>query len=381
MSSASAIEQLEQVFATKAKISLLADGGPLLGMFGSFPEALAAVAGCQTFDVAMEPEADRPLLCEALDGFIEPFMDHEAQRFLHRLFSGAFDKLDAIVFARSCAAAHVAYQYATEFRRQHIAEAKPAFILWNFLHTPTEAARSFNREQARELEAALVEAGGKRWTSDQLQKAISAERERRAALAALQAAVRRSAISGGEAMRWRNAGRYMPAGTHARLLREACEEVRQRDQRTGLRIGLAGSPTAQPWLYALVEEFGAVVADPHPYGLAWPAPLPADGADDLEAVLAAAAGNALEPQSLPVDAHKAAIVEACVNARCDLVVLQLDENDDCFGWDMPGIRRDLEAARIDAFDLGFRPAEADEVWIAAARDKLAAAVARRGDRT
>lgn len=380
MSSAGAIEQLEHAFATKAKMAETAPAGPRIGVFGAFPEVLAAAAGFETFDVAMHPEADRDLRCEALDGRIEPFLDYDARRFLHRLFSGEFDGLAAIVFARSCAAAHVAYQYASEFRRQGAAQAKPSFVLWNFLHTRTDAARAFNREQARKLEAALIAAGGGNWTSDQLRKAIAAERDRQAALDDLRTAASDGRVSGNEAMRWRNAGRYLPAVVHARLVREACEEVCERSRRVGLRLGLAGSPTAQPWLYALVEEFGTVVADPHPYGLAWPAPLAVDGASHVDALLVAGAANMLEPQSLPAEAHKDAIVQACRAARCDLVVFQLDGNDDSFGWDMPGIRRDIEAMGVDTVDLGFRPGEVDEDWITAARETLAAAVAQRGGR-
>lgn len=163
-------------------------------------------------------------------------------------------------------------------------------------------------------------------------------------------------------MRWRNAGRYLGAGEHARLLEAGVAASAGRTPRGGARIGLVGSPTADGWLYDLIEEAGTIVADPHPYGLAWPPPVPPAGPTSLDAILRAATCNALDPRSLPVAAHRRAVVDACVAARCDLVVFQLDEHDDCFGWDLPAIRDSLEEAGIAAVDLGFRPGWDDPDW-------------------
>jgi hypothetical protein len=371
------VQALEHAFAAKARIEQAAGDRQRVGVFGGdFPVLLAAASGFDAIDVEMEPDADRALHYPGIEGYIEPFVDWSTRRFLHRLALGAFDAFSAIIFTRASPSAYLAYLYATEFRRQGLIREGPVFHLWNFQLTGSQAAAAFNLAEARRLESALKAAGGRAWSQSALRTSTGAEIQRGNALKKLARLREAGRISGTSAMRWRNAGRYLPAPCHARLLEAALEHAAGNVPRRGPRIGLIGSPIALPALYELLEEAGLVVADPHPHGDAWPPPCPADADADLEAVLAAVAASLLDPRVLPVPSYRNAVADACVGAKCDLVVIQVHEHDDCFGWDLPSIRAALASAGIAEADLGFRPAEPGEDWIEWARSRLADAVLR-----
>jgi hypothetical protein len=373
MNETSATDRLDAAYHLKAR-GASADGAkPLLGVFGdAFPVELARAAGFMALDVGAEPDADRSLRSDRVAEFIEPFVDERARRFLHRLSTGAFDNFAGIVFSRDDAAAHLAFLYAGELRRQAIGVFRPELLLWNLTHTASPAVAKFNLAEAQVLEDRLRTLGGRRWEAAGLGAAVADERGRREALAGLEALRRNGIVSGSEMLRWRNAGRYMSAGRHAELLFDAASGLAGRSPRRGARLGLVGSGIDQCWLYDMLEEFGTVVADPHPLGSAWPHPRPVT--DSLDQIVAAVASNPLAPRHLPVAQHRAAIVQACVEAGSEIVVAQLDENDDTFGWDWPSIRADLEANGTAWLELGFRPYLPDEGWVAAARAKLSAAV-------
>lgn len=364
--------ELKRAFEAKAR-GVVSEGSAV-GFFGSdFPVVLVAACGLRAVDVEMEPAADAGCVSAAVDEVAEPFVDASARRFLHRLLCGAYDDLAAIVFSRSTAAAYIAYLYATELRRQQRGAVGPLLHLWNGQLTDSDAVAAFNRSEAHRLEQTLASIGGS-GIEEGLPGAVAAERQRAEALAGLERTVQSGRISGHDAMRWRNAGRYLDAAEHARLLKAATDERAENGKRAGRRIGLIGSPVAESRLYDLIEEFGTIVADPHSYGFAWPPPVPSDAAD-IGAVLEAAATHRLQPRALPVAGHRQAIVRACVEAGCDAAVIQLDPHDDTVGWDLPDIRARLHAAGIRIVDLGFRPDPVDEAWLEAARGKLREALA------
>lgn len=366
----SAITALESAFQRKARSA--APDRPTLGVFGGdFPLALATAAGFATVDVEMEPDADRGLRDETIDAYVEPFVDRSARAFLHRLSCGAFEDLKAILFTRASPPAYLAYLYASEFKRQGLARWHPDILLWNFQLTRTAPAEAFNLSEARRLETALVAWGGTAWSEPRLRSAVADEADRRRALRALMERRSGGAIPGSAAMRWRNAGRYLSAKEHAHLLDEALAATADQPAQVKLRLELAGSPTASDALYRLIEEFGIVVADPHPQGQGWPPPHTADA--DLPMILRATAANPLDPRSLPVADHRQAVADACIEALCDLVVFQVDERDDCFGWDFPGIREALERQGIATLDLGLRPSEEYADWLDSAHRQIAAA--------
>lgn len=368
-----AISELEERFGSK---EAPAGDGPLVGVFGNgLPPALVAASGCRLVDVMMVPDEQLGVRAPALDAYLEPFLDEYTALFLNRLSSGCFDSFDAIIFPRDESAALTAYQYALEFARQGIGSGKwPALILWNLIHGRSDAIKVFNLKQANTLTQQLEALGGHAPDAKSIAAAAADERDRAMALAALAKLVEERHISGGEAMRWRNAGRYAPAAEHAYLLREAGKAAASPTAvREGFRIGLIGTALSDARVYATIERFGTVVCDLQPFGQVWPAPTNLRGAFGVPALVEAEASDPLNPRAPDMANRQDKMAGSLMDAQCDLVVSQYDQNDDSFGWELPALRDRLHSHGVPVLDLGFRDVRPDNGWLASAQAALSQA--------
>ena len=353
---------------------LTATAGARVGIFGNgFPEVLVAAADATPIHVnfgQQEVEADAS---SGIAGVIEPFVDHEVRLFLLRLMEGEFADYRGIIFARDDAPALIAYQYATEWVRQGRAFGKvPPLFLWNLVHTTGAAVRRFNAAQAVKLFDFLASVGLVRPDGPAIAAAAVIEQRRRGRLVTME---QTGAIPGSVAMRWRNAGRFMTAGDHARLLGEAMARLPAEDSDvTGRRIGLIGSPLASKAAYACFEQFGRLVADLQPWGRPWPG---REASFDIDSILALNARDPFCLRATPANVHRRALVADIVAARCDLVICQLAQTDDTFGWEIPSLKAELAAAGIGFVNLGFRDAEPDRNWLDHAAGLIAAALEAR----
>jgi hypothetical protein len=349
------------------------EGNPLLGVFGdSFPHALGRACGFAVADAGFPLADGPPARVPAVEPLVEPFVDWRTQEFLHRLFAGEMDGFAAVVFSRDDAAAHVAFLYAREIVRQGIAKAKPVLLLFNLVHRDGAAAEAFNRGEAERVSAQLHSLGGAMPDARAIAAELDAERRRSDALDGLAGAMAAGAIDGTRAWRWRNAGRFMAPPDHAALLEAVLASAPVRPMPPALRMGLIGAPIGDEAIYTLAGRFGAVVADPHPLGQAWPVRCDGDGLDDL---LAATAASALHPRAVPAAAHRNAIANACVDTGCDIVLAQLDDHDDSFGWDLPALRTELAAEGVPLVDLGFHAGRPGAEWLDAGARAIATALA------
>ncbi len=339
---------------------------PLVGIFGNgVPETLVAAAGAIPVHLWMGFTDDE----HPVASVIEPFVDDAVRTFLVRLMNGEFADYRGIIFARDDAPALIAYQYATEWIRQHRPRGgTPPLFLWNLVHTDSAPVRAFNAVQAEKLFAFFVSIGLAWPDTAALQRAAADEVRRHAALKDLQEAVGVT-VSGATAMQWRNAGRFMPAAGHAELLTSALAQKTE-TLPAGRRIGLVGSPLASGRTYAVIETFGSLVCDLQPLGSVWPGA--GNTADDLDAILVAMAKDASSPRITPSAAHRAGLVTRIINARCDLVVCQLAQTDDTFGWEVPRLFAELGEHGIACVNLGFRDPEPPAAWL----DQTASTIAR-----
>lgn len=340
---------------------------PRVGVFGNgVPETLIAAAGALPVHLSMGEAGEK----SAIDAVIEPFVDDEVRTFLNRLMSGAFADCLGIVFARDDAPALIAYQYATEWVRQGKAGAGvPPLFLWNLVHTDSPAVRTFNAIQAEKLFDFLAGIGLTRPTPQTIAIAAEVETGRRAALDRLSAS-----LSGTTGLRWRNAGRFVSAAEHAQLIDAA---LAQSDLKIaeGIRLGIVGSPLACTATYEMLETFGPVVCDLQPWGSDWPGPGNIEPL--LENILRATAADASCPRINPTAAHRARLVAALTEARCNLVICQLAQTDDTFGWEIPALAAELDTKGIGFLNLGFRDPLPDDAWRTRAKELIATALEAR----
>lgn len=68
------------------------------------------------------------------------------------------------------------------------------------------------------------------------------------------------------------------------------------------------------------------------------------------------------------------MVKALVDVRCTLVVCQLSQTDDTFGWEIPALASELAAQGMTLVNLGFRDARPDDAWLQAASQQIAQAL-------
>lgn len=362
-----AASELEAVFAGKP---MPAGSGPLVGIFGNgVPAVVLTACGCRSMDVKSAPPERLGAHADCVAAICEPFVDDYASVFLHRLFAGDFEHLDAIVFAHADAAAFTAYLYASELLRQQVARVAPRLFLFNFAHGDSAAVDRFNAKQADRLVAALAAIGGTTPTEPDWQAALKAEAGRAAALARLEAMQQAQPprVSGMVAMQWRNAGRYLSALDHAEALNAACDAVGPGATPNGPRIGLVGTALDDTAVYETIETVGPVVCDLQPFGGLWPA---AGAATSVGDQLKAIAREPLVPGAVQADAMHRAMVARLQMAGCELVVAQYDRNDDTFGWDLPSLKRLSEQAGMAFADTGFRDHRPGPGWHERVRDLL-----------
>lgn len=343
-----------------------------VGLFGDvFPECLIEAAGGVCVAVHL-PSADALPSAPEVAARIEPFVDDHVRQFLLRLAAGHHADLGAIVFCREDAAAHIAYVYAAELVRQGLAPQGPRLILWNAVHRAGAAAQRFNLRSCERLWHDLHGVGLTLPDAAALAHAHAQGLVRQQALARLEADQCADAprVSGARALALRSAGRALSPLAHAQLIDRALAEARRAAPRSGLRIGCVGSALSSVAAHDAVEAHGTVVCDLLPLGEIWPVPLPMV-LDGVQSILDHAADAALCPRIVPTGRYRAELVRRLVAARCDLVLIQLAQADDSFGWEIPDLTRDLAGHGIRVLNLGFRDSVPSADWLNRARAAVA----------
>lgn len=332
---------------------------PLVGLFGEgVPLPLIAAMGGQGVDVKAPPltdPEDGPMV-EQVSRATEDFMDSFATRFLHRFAAGVFDRFAALVFARDDVAGLAAYQYAHELRRQGIVSARgPRLHLWNLLHTDSAPAMRFNQTELDRLIAMLSDVLGADLGPGRLAAALAAEQDRVEALAALPPGGETSFVA-------RNAGRWMTPEDHVARLEPHTPEG------SGRRIALVGTACDIPVLHTLCAEFGTIIADLQDYGRIVPQPRTSEPLDMLRRI----ADDPLCLRAAPPARFTRALRDGTRDA--DLVITTVNRNDDALGWELPGLRMEVESRGGRFVDLGFLPFRPDAAWVDGARARLAEVV-------
>lgn len=364
--------ELETAFAQRDRY--LTGERTRVGIFGNgMPTALVEAAGACAVHVELAEVTTGG--GSPIDVVIEPFLDASVSTFLNRFSRGEFADLQGIIFARDDAPALIAYQYAIEWVRQGRANsAVPPLFLWNLVHTDTEPTRHFNRVQADKLFGFFEAIGLRRPGPAQISAAIADEKMRAASLVKLSEA-REQGVPAAQALRLRNAGRFMPASKHDELLKAALSLIEKTPAAGRPRIGVIGSPLLSLKTYDMFDRLGVVTCDLQPWGDVWPGNF--GDAKDLDELLVSTAADRSCHRIVPSEAYRQAILEATANAGCDVVICQLAQTDDTIGWEVPALAEAFSSRGTAFVNLGFRDPEPDEAWLADAAAAISAALGAR----
>lgn len=351
--------ELAKIFAERADGVTLSTV-PLVGIFGEgVPKPIIAAVGGLAVDVKAPPLADAidGVTVKSVSTILEDFMDTFAARFLHRLAAGAFDHFAVIIFARDDVAALAAYQYARELRRQgRISDTSPKLYLWNLLHTNSVPAQRFNLSEFEKLVSALSEFLEHKPSEEDLVLAFTEDAERIKKLTKLPA-------GGTDAFIERNAGRWLAPADHIALLSDI------KTNAASVTISLVGTACDIPVLHEICDGFGTVVNDLQEYGRGDLAP----ESSDPTSILHTLTSDALHIRTVPPGRYTQELFDK--TASSDLVISSVDSNDDAFGWEVPGLRNNIDARGGKFLNLGFRPFRPDNDWREHAQNKIAEVLA------
>ena len=138
------------------------------------------------------------------------------------------------------------------------------------------------------------------------------------------------------------------------------------------RLGLVGSPVVSTELLAMLQGIGDLVCNMQPMGSFWPNP--ADERAERSEYLSVLAADPFCRRIMPTHLHREALVAEFVAAGCDLVVSQVAETDDSFGWGVPSLKAALADCGIGFVDLGFVAEAPSADWLEQATRRVADAL-------
>lgn len=302
-----------------------------IGGFGfGLPHGLFSALGLAVEDTTLV----EGVACEAIAGFIEPFMDPFAASVLHRLAGGSLNHYSALIFLRESPGAIPAFHYACEFERRGLLPAdSPQLILFNLIPAASDAARQFNDREIARLIGELDRIGWRPGSRD-----ILAAGEVHARLLSAQSDGRVRAADTFELRAAIIGGRQAPA-----------DELKASQARSGRRTALLGAPLGNSLLHAILEEHSLLALDQQGLDLAW-----AVQGHDRQSALAAYTTNPFAARQ-PADLYMDAVEQLLAEHRIERVVWQVDRHDDLWGWLMPDIRALTNKLGVGFVDLGFLP--------------------------
>lgn len=124
----------------------------------------------------------------------------------------------------------------------------------------------------------------------------------------------------------------------------------------------------------MLSGFGQLVCDLQAFGHQWPGVWEPQPATDK--LLLAMATDAYCPRISPPQLHRKALIEAITDSSCDLVICQLAQTDDTFGWELPRLAAELAECGIRFVNLGFRDQCPEAGWLSGAARQISAALER-----
>lgn len=321
----------------------------VVGYVGTnFPVELALAAGLLPVRLWGDPTASTTLA----DNYTPEF-DHTTRSILQRLLDGTFDFLDLLVIDHSSEANAMLFASLREIERVERVPSLPPVAFFDRAHLARPSSHRYNARRADELAARLASLAG-RVITDEARRSAAALRARQRELLDRIADLRTqrpARLSGTDALRVIGAGLVMAPAEHCALLARLIADPPSGGH-SEARLFVTGSGHDQTGYYEAIERSGAVVVgEDHAWG---------DGAWH---------GTPLPRGIVERAAH---VTERAIATGADAVVALILSGDAASPWQVPEMRRRLDAVSIPLLSIDHLPYAASEDLIAT---KLAAFLA------
>lgn len=252
----SAIDTLRDVAQNPSQVAeqWQADGKKIVGYRCIYvPEEIITAAGMLPFPLYGTPEPVR-----LADSYFQACTCEMVRNLFDLALDGKFASLDLLALANTCDVV----RRLCDIWGKYI-ENIPVYMLNNPQRLVQEGNRDYYLEELRRFRAVIETVAGETLTDEALGAAIHLHNETRSLLKEIYSLRRADPppITGEEAWAISTAATILPKERANRLLREALEEIKQREVEAndGPRIMVTGSILDHPALIEMIEEEGGVV--------------------------------------------------------------------------------------------------------------------------
>jgi benzoyl-CoA reductase/2-hydroxyglutaryl-CoA dehydratase subunit BcrC/BadD/HgdB len=298
----------------------------------------------------------------AADAHLEPdIFPSRLRHLVDAALTGRLADAACIVIPRTSDADYKCFLYLRELERRGVARNLPPVILFDLLQSSGPHVGDYDASRTKALCDELAAVTGAAPSTDDLQREIAAANAARAAARRLVGLRRgRPRLAGTEAFPLLAAFWDTLPDEYATSVNSAAAEVASRPALPGPRVLLTGAAVDAVHLHAAIESHDAVVvAEAGPYGSE------AAGEDVActgDPILALADRYRADPTSprTPVTAVRQWTERALEDV--DAVVVSLPPHDTVYGWDYPGLRRQLDARSLPHACLRGEPCEPPTRW-------------------
>jgi benzoyl-CoA reductase subunit C len=251
-----ALEQLQQVARdpTGTARAWKARGGKVVAYRCLYsPEEVITAAGMLPYPLYGTPEPIR-----LADAYFQSCTCEYIRNVFDLALDGKLEFLDGLVLSNTCDVV----KRLCDIWGGYVART-PVYMIANPQRLLNDGNRAFYLEELRRYRERMAQLSGVAITDDRLREAIARHNETRSLLREIYALRRADppSLSGAEALDVCMAASVLPREEANPLLRQALEELRERDveERFGPRILVTGSILDNPALLRMIEEEGGVV--------------------------------------------------------------------------------------------------------------------------
>lgn len=331
-------KEIETAFQdrTKAGKAHAAEGGVVCGYFNTgMPVEVALATG--HLPMGIMPLPDRPT--PHADEWVNETFDPQDRLILDQLLSDELTFLRVVVAVSKAQADSHVYFSVREILRQGLGGRNPPVYSYALLGMQHEVVREYGRIELDELARRLRSNSGIEATPERLKAAIKTMNKVRAAWRKLDAARRKSLVSGSDAIKLMSASHFMPAEDYIKAMDGALKSL-PKEPRKGPRFAVMSSTALGDMrLHDAIEAGGAtVVGEGDFWGSASVTPDITPGNDPMQAIYEHYYTYVPNLSVYPASKRLKWFYETAVSPDVDGFIIHMPRSDRSLGWDYPRMR-------------------------------------------